>query len=493
MRKSLISTALALGALIVILAAVVVVRTARFSAHGAETAVQQAGAVSVAVDSAGAIAHLQDAVRVPTISYFDSTPRVAQFTRLHAVLERDFPLVHARLRREALDSGTLLYTWPGSDPSLAPALIMGHQDVVPVEPGTESSWKHAPFSGDVADGFVWGRGTLDDKLSVLASLEGAEALLRRGYQPRRTIIFAFGYTEEVGGPSVVHTVDVLRSRGVHPWFVMDEGGALGADLVPGVSSPVALIGTAEKGYLSLTLTAHAEGGHSSMPAPETAVSILADAVSRVQHTPLPAHLNPASRAMFTSVGPLMPYSRRMVLANLWLFQPVLLKAMGQSHASNAIVRTTTAATMMNAGIKDNVIPSAATAVINFRLAPGDSAAWVTRRVREMVHDDRVTVEPIASMVREASAVSPDTAAGYRLIASTVQEIWPGTHVAPYLVVGGTDSRQFYAITPNVYRFAPIVAGPETLTLLHGTNERIGVGNYVGAVRFYTRLLESAGK
>jgi carboxypeptidase PM20D1 len=256
---------------------------------------------------------------------------------------------------------------------------------------------------------------------------------------------------------------------------------------------VALIGTAEKGYLTLRLTAKAEGGHSSMPARDNAVTILADAATRLQHAPLPAHLSAASVSMFNSIGPLMPYSRRLVMANLWLFKPVMMGAMAKTPSGNAMVRTTTAVTMMNAGIKDNVIPSTATAVVNFRLAPGDSSAWVIARVKEIINDSRVSVEPIANQVREASAISPDTSSGFRTIATTIGEIWPGTHVSPYLVMGGTDSRQYYAITPNVYRFAPIVAGPATMTLLHGTNERIGVANYVGAVRFYTRLLEVAGK
>jgi len=494
MKKAVLTSALGLGAILAILIAVVVVRTARFGSQSATPmGVQQAGAVTVNVDSAGAIARLQNAIRIPTVSYFDSPPRLAQFAKLHAQLQRDFPLVHARLTREVLDSGTLLFTWRGTDTSLAPALIMGHQDVVPVEPGTEQNWTHAPFSGDVADGFVWGRGTLDDKLSVLGTLEGAENLLKRGVQPRRTIILAFGFTEEVGGPSVAHTVDVLESRGVRPWFVMDEGGALGSGLVPGVEKPVALIGTAEKGYLTLRLTAKAEGGHSSMPARENAVTILANAVSRLQAEPLRAHLSDASKAMFSRIGPLMPFSRRMVFANLWLFEPLLLRELSKQPGGNAVARTTTAVTMLNAGIKDNVIPSTAGAVVNFRLAPGDSSAWVISEVKRIIADARVSVEPMANQVREASAVSPDTSSGFRLIASTVGEIWPGTNVSPYLVMGGTDSRQYYAITPNVYRFAPIVAGTETMSLLHGTNERIGVGNYVGAVRFYTRLLESAGK
>src|SRR5688572_5227416 len=191
----------------------------RFSAPATgEAPVQQASAVTDEVDSS-AVQRLSEAIRIPTVTYFDSTPRLAEFTKLRALFERGYPLVHTRLRREIVDSGTLIYTWPGSDTSLAPVLLMGHQDVVPVEPGTERNWKQAPFSGAIAEGSVWGRGTLDDKITVLGLLEGAEALLKRGYQPRRSVIFVFGHTEEGSGPSTVNAARLLESRGIRPTFV----------------------------------------------------------------------------------------------------------------------------------------------------------------------------------------------------------------------------------------------------------------------------------
>jgi carboxypeptidase PM20D1 len=286
---------------------------------------------------------------------------------------------------------------------------------------------------------------------------------------------------------------LLESRGIRPWFVMDEGGALGDSLVPGVPGLVAVVGVAEKGYLSLRLTAHGEGGHSSMPHRETAVSILADAVSKVQHTPLPSHLNDATMAMFNTIGPLMPFQRQVVMANLWLFEPVLTRMLSKMPSGNAMVRTTTAATMMSAGIKDNVVPSTATAVVNFRLQPGDSVAWVIARVKAIVGDDRVAIEALSGGGREATGVSPSDADGFKIIAQTIREVFPGAHVSPYLVMAGTDARNFYRISPNVYRFVPIVAKGETLSLIHGTNERVSVENYLMAVRFYRRLIEVASR
>jgi carboxypeptidase PM20D1 len=493
MRTLIRRTLVGAGGALVVLVAVLLLRTWRYGAS-AEVPIQQAGALNESVDTA-AISRLSEAVRIPTVTNFDSVPKIAEFRKLHALLERAYPLVHRRLTREVIDSGALLYTWRGSDTTLAPVLLMGHQDVVPIEPGTEQNWKHGPFSGDVADGHVWGRGTLDDKISVLGLLEGAESLLKQGVQPRRTVILSFGHNEEGGrGPSAADAAArLLEKRGIKPWFVMDEGGALGDGLVPGVPGLIAVVGVAEKGYLSLRLTARGEGGHSSMPRRETAVSILADAVSKVQHTPLPPRLNGATLAMFNTVGPLMPFSRRVIMANLWLFEPMLTSMLSKIPSGNAMVRTTTAVTMLSAGIKDNVVPSTATAVVNFRLQPGDSVAWVVSRVKHIIDDDRIAVEPLFGGGRQASSVSPSDAEGFKVIAQTIRETFPGAHVSPYLVVGGTDAQNFYRVSPNVYRFAPIVVKDETLSLIHGTNERVSVENYLTAVRLYRRLIENASR
>src|SRR5947207_5712832 len=225
MRESIKRTLLVAAGALVLLVAVLLVRTWRYTANAEqEGVVQQAGTFSEPVDSA-AVRRLSEAVRIPTITFSDAAPKIAEFTKLHDLIDRSYPLVQARLRRELIDSGALLYTWRGSDTTLAPVLLMGHQDVVPIEPGTEKDWRHGPFSGDIADGDIWGRGTLDDKGAVFGLLEAMESLLERGVQPRRTVIFSFGHTEEGGGSAADHAARLLESRHVHPWFVMDEGGA----------------------------------------------------------------------------------------------------------------------------------------------------------------------------------------------------------------------------------------------------------------------------
>lgn len=489
--KRLVKVAVLFLGAVAVLLIVCIMRAIAFGTDAQPSAVAAAPTV-IPIDQA-AIGRLSAAVRIPTITEFGKPPNITQFRKMHALLEVSFPRVHATMAREVIDSGTLVFTWRGTDTSLAPVLLMGHQDVVPVEPGTEMDWKHPPFSGDIADGWIWGRGTLDDKINVMGLMEAAEALIAGGFKPRRTVYFVFGHAEE-GGPAVMRRVaELFEKRGIRPWFVLDEGGAVGENQVPGVPGRVGLIGVAEKGYLSLKLTAHGDGGHSSMPPRATAVSILGEAVAEVQETLLPARLDGATRAMLDAVGPSMSFGMRVVMANLWLTAPLVTRMMAGQRAGNAMVRTTTAATMVSGGVKDNVVPVTATAIVNFRLLPGDSVSWVVSRVKAMVDDGRVTVEPLPGMAVEATRVSPDTTDAFRLIAAAVRESFGTRVVAPYLVVGGTDSRNFERVSPNVYRFAPIVATSETLGLIHATNERVGVDNYLGAIAFYRRLIESAAR
>ncbi|HEX7938167.1 MAG TPA: M20 family peptidase, partial [Gemmatimonadaceae bacterium] len=458
--------ALGLLGVIVVLACVMIARALMLTAPA-----PQPLAAKVAVDT-GAVRRLAEAVRIPTITEADAPPNLPQFLKLHELLRRSYPLTHARLLRETVDTGALLFTWKGSDTTLAPVVLMAHQDVVPVDPGSEKDWTHAPFSGDIADSAVWGRGTLDDKLCVLGIMEATEALLASGFKPRRTLILSFGHTEEGQGHAAADAADRLKQRGITPWFVMDEGGAVGRDLLPGIPGLVAVVGVAEKGYVSLKLTAKGDGGHSSTPPRETAVSILGAAVDRVQRTPMPVKMNDALRAMIAAIAPSVPFGMRVALANMWLMEPLLLRAATLDRSANALVRTTTAATMISGGVKDNVIPSSATATVNFRLLPGDSVAWLVRRVREIVNDPRVRVEVAEGGGSEASHVSSDTTDAFRLIAATIRETFGADVVAPYLVIGGTDGRQFERVSRSVYRFAPIVARRNAMGLVHGTNERV---------------------
>jgi carboxypeptidase PM20D1 len=438
-----------------------------------------------------AVERLAQALRFPTVSHdepADDDP--VAFQALHAYLELAFPLVHERLKRERIDR-SLLFTWPGSDTSAEPILLMGHLDVVPVETGTETQWEHAAFSGDVARGFVWGRGALDDKVTVLGVLEAVEVLLAEGVRPRRTLMLAFGQDEEVGGwHGAERIAEALQGRGVRFAFVLDEGLAIVDRLVPGMHDPVALVGIAEKGAVSVVLSVDLEGGHSSMPAAETSIGVLASAVARVEDHPMPARLDGVPAETFAWLAPEMSGAPRVAFANLWLARPLVLKTLLGGASTAAMIRTTTAPTIFKAGVKQNVLPAHAEAVVNFRIRPGDSIAVVLAHVRAVVADARVKVALAPEHAVEPTEPSATAGAGFAAIVRSIREVTPAV-VAPGLVLGGTDSRHFTPLARGTYRFVPVHLAPEDLARLHGTNERVSVKGYEDAIRFYVRLIRNS--
>jgi carboxypeptidase PM20D1 len=370
-------------------------------------------------------------------------------------------------------------------------VLLAHQDVVPVEPGTETSWEHPPFSGAIVDGHVWGRGALDNKVNLIALLEAAEHLLAEGFRPRRTALFAFGHDEELGGPEGAAAVAALfQERGIRPALVLDEGGSVVEPMVPGVAEPLALVGIAEKGYLSAELTVEVPGGHSSAPPRETSIGVLADAIDRLEGKPLPSRLTPPARALFDAVAPELSLGPRLVLANLWLFEPVLIRLLESRAEVAALVRTTTAPTIFEAGMKDNVIPARARAVVNFRILPGESIESVLEHVRRTVADPRVKVSLLPKR-REPSTTSRVHSPHYALLSRTIRKVFPGAIVAPYLILGGTDARHFHPTSEDVYRFMPFLLSERDLEGIHGTDERVSIDALSKAVRFYLQLLGDA--
>src|SRR5216110_1908364 len=483
-----------LGALlvvVVILAVIVLERTFTFRSRQ-----PQAAPVAVEpLDTAALAQRLAGALRFKTISFQDSSQFDArEFDGFQRYLRTTFPKLHAALKLEKVNGYGLLYEWPGSDPSAPPIVLLAHQDVVPVEPGTETRWTEPPFEGRIAGGYVWGRGALDDKGSLVGLCEAVEHLLGAGAgaKPRRTVYLAFGYDEEVGGRrGAARIADLLASRNVHPEFVLDEGGALTNGLIAGVSAPVAVVGMAEKGYMTVGLTAQAEGGHSSMPPDETAVGILAAAILRLEHDQMPRAIRGPTAAMFDYLGPEMSFGPRLVIANRWLLGGLLARKFGATPQGNAMLRTTTAPTVLQAGVKENVLPSSARALVNFRILPGDSVGSVLEHVRRVVHDSRITVQTLEETVSNPSEVTSIDAPPFQQLARTVRQVVPGAVVTPWLVVGGTDSRYYARLTPNVLRFVGSAIGKDDLRRVHGMDERVGVQAYAGAVQFYIQLLKNA--
>jgi carboxypeptidase PM20D1 len=487
MKKLLITLTLAAA----VLAGTLVIRTLTFTSKQ----VPAEPVEPVPVDVLAAAERLAGAIRFPTISHQDSSALDgAAFLRLHAYLDSAFPRVRGLLEREVVSDYSVLYRWNGADRSLRPLVLLAHMDVVPVEPETESDWTHDAFGGAIAEGYVWGRGALDDKASLLAILEAVETLLAQGFTPRRTVYLAFGHDEEVGGRrGAVAIAEWLRARAIEPELVLDEGGTLADSLVPGVEGrPVALVGVAEKGYLTLELRAQAAGGHSSMPPRATAVGTLAAALATLQANPIPGSIRGATAAMFDHLGPELPFLPRLIVANRWLTGWLLEERFGRTPAGNAVLRTTAAPTIVTAGVKENVLPSVATAVVNFRIMPGETSTTVIQYVRRAVREPAVEIRPIG-FVSEPSPVSDPESPAFALLARTIRQIHPDPLVIPYLVVGGTDARHYTGLTSRVFRFNGARIGPSDLQRVHGTDERVGVEVYADMIRFYAQLMKNSGE
>ena len=474
-----------LGVLLLVLIAILVVNTLRFTSEAEAVA----HVADLRVD-AGAAARLAQAVQFKTISDTGEAPLDSSaFRALHVFLEEAFPRVHATLTRELVGGLSLLYTWPGQDAARAPVVLMAHQDVVPIE-GDAAAWTQGAFDGTIEGGYIWGRGTLDDKSGLLGVLEAVEMLLEDGFAPAQTVYLAFGHDEEVGGQQGAGQIaEVLGARHDRLALVLDEGGLIVEGALPGLDAPAALIGTAEKGYLSLELIAESDGGHSSRPPGNTAVGIVSKAVATLEANPFPARLDGPTAEMFERVGPAMALGPRIVLANLWLFRGLMTRMLSAGENTSATVRTTTAATMFSAGEKDNVLPTRATAIVNFRILPGETVESVTEHVRRTIDDPRVQIRPLAEG-RNPSPVSSSTSAAFTLLAQSIRAVSPESDliVAPYLSIGGTDAKHFIGLSEHVYRFSAWKLGPNDLNRIHGIDERLAIDEYARVIRFYVQVL-----
>lgn len=475
-------------AALLLLAAAVAVNTLRQGSRQ----LQVAAAPPLAVDTAAVADKLAGAVRFQTISSLaDPNLNAEAFRQFHGHLAQRFPRVHASLQREVVGGLSLLYTWKGSDAAARPVMLMAHHDVVPIEPGTEKQWQAGPFAGEIRDGHVWGRGTWDDKGNLIAQLEAIEMLLATGFQPRQTVYVVSGADEEVSGLRGAQQIaKMLEQRQVRLDFVLDEGLFIAEGLMPGLSKPTALVGIAEKGYMSVVLKAKGTPGHASAPPPpgQTAISKLSAALLRLEQEQLPAAVKGVAREMFETLAPEMGGLQRVALSNLWLFGPLVQPQLEKAGSTNAMLRTTTALTILHAGNKDNVIPGSAEATVNFRIMPGETRASVLQHVREKVGPD-LDVSELPGAV-DPTGVSPTQAPSYQLLQRTLRSLFPEVIVTPALYVAGSDSHHFTGLTDNIYRFSPVRVKPEDLPRLHGTNERLSVANLGELVRFYHQLLRN---
>lgn len=464
---------------------VVLVRTFQLG----DTQIEPQANPQVTWDENAMVRRFSQALEYQTISggegaEFDSTA----FNDFLTFLRVSFPRVHNTMEDMLFNDFTPLYHWEGSDLSLDPILLMGHYDVVPIDSTDINNWEQEPFSGRVQDGYIWGRGSLDDKFTVMALMETAEYLIAEGYQPQRSIYFAFGHDEEVGGEEGARTVSrYMQDNDIFLQTVVDEGGAVIDGALP-MDRPVALVGIAEKGYLSLELVARSGGGHSSRPTRDNAIAILSEAVVKLNNNPFPASVDGVVEQMFNSLAGEMPFSFKVVYANRWLTEGIFRNRLLADPSTAAMLRTTTAPTMLNAGVKDNVLPNEARAVVNFRIKPGDTFETVTEHVNSVIDDERVTVRRYGDTQVLPSSISNTGSPGFETLQQAIMDVERDVYVAPYLVMGATDSRHYSSVSDQIYRFSPMSITSGDMRRIHGTNERVSVDSYVNAIRFYSHYI-----
>jgi carboxypeptidase PM20D1 len=469
-----------IGVAIIVVIVVVLFNTFTFSSKQSVVKSEPAPAVQES-----AVQHLSQAITFRTISYadpgqFDSSA----FKSFHQFLERTYPTLHQHLSHELVADYSLLYKWEGIDTALAPVVLMAHQDVVPIEAASQSIWTVDPFAGVVKDSFIWGRGATDDKINLISIMEAVEKLTSENFKPQRTVYLAFGHDEEIGGKGAKAIAALLKVRNIKPVLILDEGGIITREKVPGMKIPVALIGTSEKGYMSVQMRVEKNGGHSSMPERETSVDILTQAIVRLREKPFAPNFSPSTRDFITSLGPEMPFTQKMAFANLWLFRPMVNSIYESSAAGNAMIRTTLVPTIIDAGIKDNVVPTVATATVNVRLLPGDGSQLVLARMKELIADDRVSLTVLDEFLAEPSAVTSSESFAYKKIDQNIKKSFPGLVATPFLMIGGTDSRHFGDVSEGIIKFSPMIDPIG----FHGIDERVSLESYQTSLWFFEQLL-----
>ena len=461
--------------------AVILARTFMFSPREQKTMAFE----SVEFDHKACADSLAALVRCKTVSYENSSLEdEKEFEKLLSLLPELFPNVWKTCSLQRFPGRALLFRWAGKTAGL-PAVLMAHYDVVPVE---EENWKKPPFEAIVEDGVMWGRGTLDTKVTFNGILSAAENLIRQGFRPENDVYFAFSGGEEVNGPGAESIVNWFRKQGMELKLVLDEGGAVVEDVFPGVHGQCALIGIAEKGLLNLEYSISGAGGHASAPKPHTPVGILSEACARVEAHPFKMHITKPVLEMFDTLGRHSGFVYRMIFANLWAFGWVLSLITKKSGGElNALLRTTVAFTQMRGSKAPNVIPPTASMVSNLRINPADSVDSAVEYIKSVINDDNIKLTKLTAM--EPSPISRTDCEGWEIVSNACSGTWQGCIVSPYLMVQCSDSRHYGVISDKVYRFSAMDMTAEERSLLHGNNERIRLETISRAVEFFIRVMK----
>ena len=445
------------------------------------------------VNGEQAAARLSRAIQFKTVSYSDYDRfDYKEFSAFLQFLKESYPLANSRFESEIINNYSMVYRWRGSDPSLAPLLLLGHYDVVPVEAGTEDEWQEAPFGGTIKDGTLWGRGSLDMKIQIISHLEAAEQLLGEGFTPRRDIWFSYNFDEEQRGTQgAAKATEYFKEKGIRFDTVFDEGGCIIQGAMPGVDPPLALIGLGEKGCSNIRMRVRGAGGHSSMPPRHTSLGKLSRIITDIEKSPMPPRLTAPVREMLSVMGPEMSLLNRIVLSNLFLFKSLLLKIFAGNPKTNAMIRTSLSATMCRAGDAPNVLPLTAEAIVNARIIPGDRVEDVINHLRRVAlktcSPDEIEIE--ALLKDEASSISPSDTDQFGKIRQAINHFYPQALVSPYLMMGGSDSSKFTELSHHVYRFMPILISNDELGCMHSNNERISLENITRSTAFFKKYIQ----
>lgn len=436
--------------------------------------------------------HFKEAIRIPTVSTSTTQLNTSALTEFDGLLRKVFPTVFSSnvVHHEIVANYSHLFWVPGTNPTLVPYMLLAHIDVVPAF--ESDGWEAPPFSAKEIDGFIYGRGTIDNKQAVMGILQALEYLLIQGYTPRRGFYIGLGHDEEVSGnQGAMNIVRVLKKREVQLAFVLDEGLAVLDGVISGLEGPAALIGVSEKGQATVKLSVVTVPGHSSMPPRETSIGILASAVRRLEENPMPRLFGQGpERWTFEHLAHKFGFPLKFVMSNMWLFSPLLARVMERKADTNAFVRTTTAVTMFNSGVKVNVLPAQAEAYVNLRIHSSQSLQEVLDLIQSTVGDERVKMELVDGFDPLPVSSSDETSFGFQIIKKTVLDMFPQVTVAPGICIGNTDSRHYTDLTKDIYRFAPTWFKPGDSQRFHGINERISKKNYEELVMFYFSLIQN---
>jgi len=475
--------AVLLGTLLIILVAIVLVKTWTNApgAHQKSTILEPL--------TKEAIAHMSQAIQIKTETPNDAYEfDTATFFAYRKFLEKSYPLVHKNLPRTIIDSFNYVYEWKGTDTSILPMVLMAHYDVVPVEASAVKLWHAVPYGGEIKDGYIWGRGVLDDKSSMISILEAAEMQLAKGFQPKQTILLCFGADEESSGNGATAVVKYFKSKNRRFDMVVDEGGEISTEEMKDVKRPIASIGVGEKGYVTLILTAQKAGGHSSIPAESTAIDILSKGLYKLRKKQMPAKLTPPISAYLDRVsGYTENFIKKVELSNMWLFEKQVLDNLSEAPTSNALVRTTIVPTIVNSGVRDNVIPTFATAYVNSRILPGETQKDVYNFVEKAIKDTNIKITYYHNYSSLPSSTTDIHSKAFKRVEKAIYSVVEDVIVAPMLMVGASDSRNYREVSDGVINFTPITNAKG----YHGIDERLLVTDYQKCINFYTLLIQGS--